>query len=62
MYDKDGASEQQEYYDYLEDLRQDGSVNMYGAAPYLARDFGLSKREAREVLGEWMAAYRTTKE
>lgn len=46
-----------EYYVYLEDLRQSGVTNMFGAAPYLQEEFGLSKKEAREILGNWMTNY-----
>ena len=45
------------YYQYLEDLRASGDTNMYGAAPYLQRDFGLKKGEARDVLSSWMENY-----
>lgn len=40
--------------DYLGQLRLSGKVNMMGADPYLERDFGLSRREAREILMYWM--------
>tara|TARA_R100000353_G_scaffold22862_1_gene20151 strand:- start:7580 stop:7777 length:198 start_codon:yes stop_codon:yes gene_type:complete len=46
-----------EYYVYLEDLRQSGVTNMFGAAPYLQEEFDLSKKEAREILGNWMTNY-----
>lgn len=42
------------YWIYLEELRQSGVTNMFGAAPYLAAEFGLSNTEAREILIEWM--------
>jgi hypothetical protein len=43
---------------YLDNLRESGEVNMFGASPYLAEVFGLSKAEAREVLGEWMRTFK----
>jgi len=46
-----------EYYVYLEDLRQSGVTNMFGAGPYLQKAYGLNPREAREVLGSWMDNY-----
>lgn len=46
-----------EYFNYLEDLRQSGVTNMFGAAPYLAAEFGLEKREARKILSSWMENY-----
>ena len=45
------------YWIYLEELRRSGVTNMYGAAPYLMEAFGLSKREAVEILADWMRNY-----
>ena len=39
---------------YLDGLRVCGITNMFGAGPYLEREFGLTKREARDVLTAWM--------
>src|SRR5215472_3011676 len=39
---------------YLDKLRASGETNMYGTAPYLMQEFGLSRIEAREVLRDWM--------
>lgn len=39
---------------YLCALRDSGVINMFGAAPYLQREFGLDKREAQDLLLEWM--------
>ena len=43
-----------EYHDYLNALRDSGVTNMFGAGPYLQRDFGISRQEARDILLEWM--------
>ena len=43
-----------EEFEYLTELRDSGAVNMFGAAPYLAEEFGLDRREAKQVLLEWM--------
>ena len=51
----------EQYFDYLDDLRDSGITNMYGATPYLIEAFGLSKREARATLSEWMDSYRHSK-
>ena len=45
------------YYQYLEELRQSGATNMFGAAPYLQEEFGLDKREAEAILLSWMLNY-----
>tara|TARA_B000000475_G_scaffold266316_1_gene255919 strand:+ start:2600 stop:4036 length:1437 start_codon:yes stop_codon:yes gene_type:complete len=42
---------------YLSDLRDSGVTNMFGAAPYLANEFGLDKRTAREILAKWMKSF-----
>ena len=47
-----------EYSDYLESLRQSGVTNMFGAGVYLENEFGLSKKDARNVLIEWMQSYQ----
>ncbi len=46
-----------EYYVYLEELRQSGVTNMFGATPYLREEFGLGRREAINILGSWMDNY-----
>lgn len=43
-----------EEFEYLNRLRESGVTNMFGAAPYVADEFGLSMAEARKVLSEWM--------
>ena len=43
-----------EYFEFLNELRDSGVTNMFGAAPYLQEAFGLDKYEAREILGAWM--------
>ena len=42
------------YFLFLDMVRDSGKINMYGAAPYLAEEFHISKYEARDVLAEWM--------
>jgi hypothetical protein len=46
-----------EYFEYLDLLRESGVTNMFGAAPYLAEAFDLSKSEARSILAEWMNSF-----
>lgn len=49
----DNETEQQ-YFDFLEGLRQSGATNMFGAGPYLARAFPKVKKEANHIVGKWM--------
>jgi hypothetical protein len=44
-------------YTYLNDLRDSGVTNMFGASPYLQKEFGLDKKEARGVLANWMQSF-----
>ena len=39
---------------FLNDLRESGEINMFGAAPYIAEVFGVNKQEARQYLQNWM--------
>lgn len=42
---------------FLDDLRASGETNMYGAAPYLCREFGMHRDVARDVLRGWQDTY-----
>lgn len=46
-----------EIYLYLEQLRETGETNMFGAEVYLEKHFKLPKRKAREYLADWMKQY-----
>ena len=61
MFNKEGRpikEEWEKYYQTLENIRQSGITNMFGAAPFL-REFcpELSREEANEILCNWMANY-----
>lgn len=43
-----------EHHDYLICLRDSGETNMWGAAPYIGREFGVSYKESKEILLEWI--------
>jgi len=42
---------------FLDELRESGIVNMFGASPYLREVFDLDKTEARQVLSYWMKTF-----
>ncbi len=44
-------------FEYLDNLRDSGETNMYGAVPYLERYLGLSRGEAARLLTKWMEAF-----
>lgn len=47
----------EEYDIYLEGLRRSGVTNMFGASKYLEYEFGLNKKDAKEILASWMKDY-----
>lgn len=46
-----------DYFIYLNDLRESGITNMFGARPYLMEEFGLEKQEASKILSSWMKTF-----
>jgi len=42
---------------FLDSIRESGAINMFGAAPYVAEAFGVSRQEAREFLKNWMMTF-----
>jgi hypothetical protein len=42
---------------FLDNVRESGSINMFGAAPVLQEVFGLDRRDARDMLLEWMDTF-----
>jgi hypothetical protein len=47
---------------FLDELRESGEINMFGAAPYLSNIFDLSEQEARKALTHWMRTFTTRKQ
>ena len=47
----------QKVFEYLDFLRETGAANMFGAAPFVADEFDLDKRDARKFLTKWMETY-----
>ena len=46
-----------DHLDYLDNLRESGVTNMFGAGEYLEEEFSLDKKEAKEILLYWMASF-----
>lgn len=47
----------EEIYEYLDDLRESGETNMYGAGAYIREKFDyldIGKRESHKILAAWM--------
>ena len=51
------SNENDRYFAFLDSVREDGKINMFGAGSYLQEMFGLSKTDARRVLKEWMETF-----
>lgn len=61
MIDMTDEDEVREYYDYLIRLRDSGETNMWGAAPYIQREFGVTRDEARTILISWIDSFDKAK-
>lgn len=47
-----------EHLSFLDNLRESGVTNMFGATPYLLRKFpDMDRHTAADVLSEWMRTY-----
>jgi hypothetical protein len=48
----------QEHVNYfLDELRESGATNMFGAAPYIVEEFGVTRQEAKDLLLNWMQTF-----
>lgn len=50
----------EKYFRYLNRLRDSGAINMFGAVPYLQREFpelGFDQRKAQTILRAWMDTF-----
>ena len=48
---------QERVFDYLDELRELGVTNMFGATPYITSVFSVDKFEAGNLLEYWMKTY-----
>lgn len=47
-----------EYFEFLDELRESGDTNMFGARPYLLRAYpGMTPEEGAVVMGAWMKTF-----
>lgn len=47
-----------EHAEFLDDLRESGVTNMWGASPYLVEEFGLTRQDAKDVLLQWIKSFK----
>ena len=52
----------EDYFKFLDELRVSGVTNMWGASQYLEVAFNLPKKEAAEVLIEWIQTFSQRKQ
>jgi hypothetical protein len=45
-------------FNYLVRLRNSGATNMWGAGPYVAKEFGLTEREGSTILLKWIETFQ----
>lgn len=48
-----------EVFVYLDNLRESGVTNMWGAGAYVEEEFDMGHREAQAVVGRWMRSFST---
>ena len=48
---------EQEVFEFLDELRESGETNMYGATPYIQKEFGCTRYDAMRLLGKWMDTF-----
>ena len=54
---KNYTVEKDQYFKFLNELRESGITNMFGAGPHLEDEFPeLNRQEAKEVVLEWMSS------
>ena len=46
------------YKQFLDDLRESGSINMFGAPAVLQQEFGLTKDQALDIVKTWMKEFK----
>ena len=51
------VTDQDEVFHFLDDLRESGDTNMFGAGPYVETEFNISRQTARDLVTEWMKTF-----
>ena len=49
--------DKEKIFEYLDNLRESGVTNMFGAGQYVEVTFGLGRNEAGDLLVEWMTTF-----
>ena len=46
-----------EHLTYLDDLRESGATNMFGAGTFVQEEFGTSRQDSKDILTYWMKTF-----
>ncbi len=57
MADLELTEDEQEIFEFLDELRESGETNMFGAASYIQNEFGSDRKESRSFLKKWMDTF-----
>ena len=60
--DEEFNQNKNEIFLYLEELRESGETNMFGAATYIQNEFNLDKKTSIKYLSHWMRSYNKQEE
>lgn len=47
----------EEHFEYLDDLRESGRTNMWGASEYLTDEMNVPRADAKKYLVHWMETF-----
>ena len=53
----DTNKKQRVIFRYLDDIRESGKTNMFGATPYIQKHFRITKYDAQSFLVKWMETF-----
>lgn len=51
------TQEEKDIFEYLNELRDSGVTNMFGATSYIVDEFDIDKRKASTILSKWMSNF-----
>lgn len=54
---RETTEQEKEVFEYLNDLRDSGATNMFGASSYIEEEFEINKRDASKLLSTWMSNF-----
>jgi len=49
--------DEEQVFEFLDDLRESGVTNMFGARPYIVEEFDIEPKEAGALLVKWMETF-----